>query len=57
MLNTAQRPLWPSFTMHTELSIALRMLSIKANSNTPHGCFDETMMMLKETNLERNLVP
>ena len=40
-----------------KLLVALRMLSIKFNNNTPYGCFDETMMLLKETNAKRNLIP
>ena len=32
------------------------MLSIKFNYNTSHGYFDEMMMLLKETNLEGNLI-
>ena len=57
MLNAAQRPLWMGCTSHTELSVALRMMSIKSDYNTSQGCFDETMKLLQETNPEGNLVP
>ena len=57
MLNAAQCPLWPSCIIHTKLSVTLRTLSIKFNYNTPHGCFDKTIILLKEANLEGNLIP
>ena len=56
MLNVASCPLCLSCTTQTELSIALRMLSIKSDYNMPHGYFDEMMMLLKKTNLKGNLV-
>ena len=42
--------------MHTELLVVVTMMSIKSIYNTPHGCFDE-IMMLKEINSKENLVP
>ena len=57
MLNVSQHLLWLGYTTHTKLLATLRMLSIKIDYNTRHGYFDETMVLLKETNLEGNLVP
>ena len=57
MLNAAQCPLWIGCKSHTELLVALGMMSIKSNYNTSQGCFDETMKLLQETNPKGNLVP
>ena len=57
MLDATQRPLWLGCTVHTKLSIALKMLNIKFGNNIPHGCFDEIIMLLKEANPKRNLIP
>ena len=46
MLNAAQRPLWMGCKSHTELSVPLRMMSIKSDYGTSQGCFDETMNLL-----------
>ena len=44
-------------TSYIELSIALRMMSIKSDYNTSQGYSDEIMKLLQETNPEENLVP
>ena len=47
-LNAAQRPLWPGCNNHTELSLALRMMSIKYDYNMSQSCFDEVAKLMKE---------
>jgi len=47
-LNTAQRPLWPGCNNHTELSLALRMMSIKSDYNMSQSCFNEIAQLMKE---------
>ena len=42
LLQAAQRPLWEGCTTHTELSVALKMLSIKTEYNIPRACFDRS---------------
>ncbi|PKU79447.1 hypothetical protein MA16_Dca000792 [Dendrobium catenatum] len=42
---------------HSELSIAVRMLSIKTEYNIPRGCFNDFIGLMKETNPAGNLIP
>jgi len=56
-LNAAQRPLWPGCNNHTELSLALRMMSIKSDYNMSQSCFDEVAQLMKEACPPNNVVP
>ena len=56
-LNAAQRPLWPGCNNHTELSLALRMMSIKSDYNMSQSCFDEVAQLMKEACPPTNFVP
>ena len=47
-LKVAQRPLWPGCNTHTELSLELRMMSIKSDYNMSQSCFDEVAQLMKE---------
>ena len=57
LLNSAQQPLWPGCENHSELSTALRMLSLKCDYNMAHGCFDEMAQLMKEISHPENRIP
>lgn len=48
LLQSAQRPLWDGCDTHSELSMAVRMLSIKAEGNISQQSFDEILQVMKE---------
>src|SRR5436190_22392671 len=56
MLHACQKQLWPGST-HSELSVAVRMLSIKSDYNMAQSCFDEVLQLMKETNPPDNCIP
>ena len=43
MLQTAQTPLWEGCSTQTELSNAVRLMSIKSDYNMPQNCMNEVM--------------
>ncbi|XP_038687458.1 uncharacterized protein LOC119986835 [Tripterygium wilfordii] len=57
MLSAAQAPLWDGCKSHSELSAAMRLLSIKADYNMPQGCFDDVVHLMKETMPTDNRMP
>ncbi|XP_038693762.1 uncharacterized protein LOC119991488 [Tripterygium wilfordii] len=56
MLHACQKQLWPG-SKHSELSVAVRMLSIKSDYNMSQRCFDEVLQLMKETNPLDNCIP
>ncbi|XP_038713445.1 uncharacterized protein LOC120007317 [Tripterygium wilfordii] len=57
ILYVAQSPLWDGCESHSELSVAVRLLSIKADYNMPQGCFDDVVHLMKETMPADNGMP
>ena len=57
MLHAAQQPLWPGCTNHSELSVAVRMMSIKSDNNISQHCFNQFMGLMKEISPPGNLIP
>ncbi|XP_057445010.1 uncharacterized protein LOC130737272 [Lotus japonicus] len=57
LLHAAQKPLWPGCTNHTELSTAVRLLTIKSDGNISQRSFNEYMALMKETHPEGNVIP
>jgi len=57
LLQAAQKPLWPGCTNHTELSFAVRLLTIKSEGNMSQQSFNEMVALLKESHPTNNLVP
>jgi len=57
LLQAAQKPLWPGCTNHTELSFAVRLLTIKSEGNMSQQSFNEMVALLKESHPPNNLVP
>ena len=57
LLNIAQKPLWPGCNDHTELSVAVRLLTIKSEGNISQRSFNQTVALMKETHPQDNLVP
>ncbi|PKU62039.1 hypothetical protein MA16_Dca012148 [Dendrobium catenatum] len=57
LLHAAQQPIWKGCTTHSELSVAVKMLSIKAEYNVARECFNQFIGLLKETNPTDNLIP
>ncbi|GAU21906.1 hypothetical protein TSUD_34030 [Trifolium subterraneum] len=57
MLNSAQQPLWPGCENTTELSAAIKMLSLKAKHNMSQACFDDVIKFMKEASHPENLIP
>lgn len=56
MLNSAQNPLWHRCE-YSELSVVVRMRSIKSENNMPHSCFNAMTQLLKETSSPDNKIP
>ncbi|XP_038680928.1 uncharacterized protein LOC119981859 [Tripterygium wilfordii] len=54
MLSAAQAPLWNRCESHSELSVTMKLLSIKADYNIPQGCFDDVVHLMKEKMLADN---
>ena len=57
MLHAAQQPLWPGCTNHSELSVAVRMMSIKSDNNISQHCFNQFVGLMKEISPPGNLIP
>ena len=57
LLNALQRPLWDDCTNHSELSFALRLMSIKSEHNMSQSCFNEVVQLMKEACPSKNYVP
>ncbi|KAI0494048.1 hypothetical protein KFK09_024179 [Dendrobium nobile] len=57
LLHSAQKPIWEGCSTHSELSIAVRMLSIKTEYNIPRECFNDVIGLMKETNPADNIIP
>jgi len=57
LLHASQKPLWPRRTNHTELSVAIRFLTIKSEGNMSQRSFNQTMALLKETHPKDNFIP
>jgi hypothetical protein len=56
LLESAQRPLWDGCDTHSELSMAVKMLSIKVEGNISQQSFDEILQVMKEGMLKDNLL-
>ena len=48
MVQTAQQSLYDGRSTHSELSTAVRLLSIKSDYNMPQNCFNEVVQLIKE---------
>jgi len=57
MVQGAQQPLYDSCSIHSELSAAVRLLSIKSDYNMPQNCFNKIVQLMKEMCPPNNRVP
>jgi len=57
MLQSAQQPLYEGCTSHSELSAAMRLLSIKSTHNMSQRCFNDIVHMMHETTPTPNRLP
>lgn len=57
LLHAAQKPLWPGCKNHTELSVAVRLLTIKSEGNISQRSFNQIVALMKETHPPNNLIP
>jgi len=57
LLDAAQKLLWPGCNNHTELSFAIRFLTIKSKGNMSQRSCDQTLALMKETHPTGNLIP
>ncbi|CAK8533967.1 unnamed protein product [Lathyrus sativus] len=57
MLNSTQQPLWPGCKNTTELSAAIKMLSLKSKHNMSQACFDDMVKFMKESSHLENVIP
>jgi len=57
MVQAAQQSLYDGCSTHSELSAAVRLLSIKSNYNMPQNCFNEIVQLMKEMCPPNNSVP
>ena len=57
MLQAAQRPLWDGCSNQSELSNAVRLMSIKSDYNMPQNCFNEVMQLMHESSSIDKRVP
>jgi len=57
LLDIAQKPLWPGCNNHTELSFAIRFLTIKSEGNMSQRSCDQTLALMKEMHPVGNLIP
>ena len=48
MLHLAQQPFYEGSHAHTELSAAIRLLSIKSEHNMSNHCFDDVLHLMQE---------
>ena len=56
MLQAVQRPLWDGCSNQTELSNAVKLMSIKSDYNMPQNCLNEVMQLVHESCLADNRV-
>ncbi|KAK2369072.1 hypothetical protein QL285_082226 [Trifolium repens] len=57
LLHASEKQLWPGCNDHTELSTAVRLLTIKSEGNISQRSFNQILALLKETHPPKNLVP
>ena len=57
MLNQVQEPLWSGCETHSELSAAVRMMSLKSDYNMPEECFNEICQYMSEALPPENKSP
>lgn len=57
LLHAAQKPMWPGCNDHTELSLAVRLLTIKSEGNISQRSFNQTVALMKETHPPNNVIP
>ena len=57
LLNALQRPLWDDCTNRSELSVGLRLMSIKSEHNMSQSCFNEVVQLMNEACPSKNYVP
>ena len=57
LLDAAQKPLWSRCVGYTELSVAVRLLTIKLEGSIPQLSFNQTVELMRETLPPDNLVP
>ena len=48
MVQAAQQPLYDGCSTHSELSAAVRLLSIKSDYKMPQNCFNEVVQLMKD---------
>ena len=54
ILDALQRPLWDGCADHFDLSVALRLMSIKSQHNISQSCFNEVVKLMREECLSNN---
>uniref|UniRef100_A0A7C9DL29 Transposase-associated domain-containing protein n=1 Tax=Opuntia streptacantha TaxID=393608 RepID=A0A7C9DL29_OPUST len=57
MLESAQQPLFEGCSTHSELSAAMRLLSIKSEHNISNRCFNDVVHLMQETTPTPNRIP
>jgi predicted amino acid-binding ACT domain protein len=56
LLHSSQRPLWEGCVSHSELSMVVKMLTIKAEGNISQQSFNDTLQAMKEGMPKDNLL-
>ncbi|KAL6586159.1 hypothetical protein OROMI_002803 [Orobanche minor] len=57
MLNAADRELWPGCEKHSQLSLALRLMSLKAENHMSERCYNQLTQLMQEIVPDDNLIP
>ncbi|KAL6550610.1 hypothetical protein OROMI_021098 [Orobanche minor] len=57
MLNAADRELWPGCEKHSQLSLALRLMSLKAENHMSERCYNHLTQLMQEIVPDDNLIP
>ena len=57
MLESSQQPLFEGCSTHSELSAAMRLLSIKSEHNMSNRCFNDVVHLMQETTPMPNRIP
>jgi len=57
IVQAAQQSLYDGCSTHSELSTAVRLLSIKSDYNMPQNCFNEIVQLMNEVCPPNNRVP
>jgi len=57
MLESAQQPLYEGCSTHSELSTAMRLLSVKSEHNMSNCCFNDVVHLMQETTPTPNRIP